>query len=245
MYTALLVDDEPWTLQSLAMLFPWKTYNFELLDAVSDSDTAMDLLIKKLPDIVFTDVNMPGISGLELMNQAQKRNLETKFVIISAHSDFRYAQEAIRNGALDYLLKPITEDDAINVLIKLQKHLDEKYAVSLHTPTAHVSISNPSFAQMLSYIDANYMEKLSLHTVSELFGLSDSYCCQLFQKYFNCSFFEYIINLKMNQAAKLLLEGKSTQEIAGFLNYDYSHFNKSFKKYFGVTPYEYKKGRRK
>ena len=86
MYTALLVDDEPWTLQSLAMLFPWKTYNFELLDAVSDSDTAMELLIKKLPDIVFTDINMPGMSGLELMTQAQRRNLETKFVIISAQA---------------------------------------------------------------------------------------------------------------------------------------------------------------
>ena len=245
MYTALLVDDEPWTLQSLALLFPWQKYNFELLDAVSDSDTAMDLIIRRMPDIVFTDINMPGMSGLEMMVQAQKRHLDTKFVVISAHSDFRYAQEAIRNGALDYLLKPITEEDACRVLKAMKEQLDEKHALQSHMPTAHVNISNPSFAKLLSYIDANYMEKLSLHAVSELFDLTDSYCCQLFQKYLNCSFSEYIITLKMNQAVKMLADGKSTQEIAGFLNYDYAHFNKSFKKYFGVTPYEYKKGRRK
>ncbi|MEG2380851.1 MAG: response regulator [Oscillospiraceae bacterium] len=246
MYKAILIDDEPWTLQALETLFPWADYDFELIASSSDSLIAKDLMIKQQPDVILTDINMPEISGLDLMSLAKSLNIKTKFVIISAYDSFKFAQEAIKYGAIEYVLKPLSLQDAHKTLENIKNALDKENGIDVTIKSPPYAISNNSFKDMIEYIKNNFTEKLTLNKLSELFNLNPSYCCQLFKKYYNCSFFDFVTDLKMRAAATMITkDGKSSTEIAEILNYDYSYFNKIFKKYYGITPLSYKKGYRK
>lgn len=245
MYTAVLLDDELWTLRSLESMFPWDKYNFELLLATTNSNEARDTILSSVSDLVITDISMPEISGIDLMRLAKDRRLRTKFVVISAHDNFTYAQEALRCGTIDYLLKPVSKEDADRILQLAKEYLDSRNTANILPKNAKFIISNQSFAELLEYINCNYMERLSLNSVAALFSLNPSYCCQLFQKYFNCSFSEYVTTLKMTKAKDMLSNGKNVLDTANFLNYEYSYFNKIFKKYYGCTPYSYIKGHQK
>lgn len=73
--------------------------------------------MRQKPDIVITDIQMPGMTGLEVIERASQQNLQTKFIVISGYREFEYAQQAIRFGVEDYLLKPISKTD-LNLLLK-------------------------------------------------------------------------------------------------------------------------------
>lgn len=127
MFSVLLVDDEPWSLQSLYRIFDWHANGFEVIGKTTESKEAFSLICSEEPSVVFTDIRMPGLSGLELMKLTRERGIDTEFVIISGFADFTYAQEAIRQGAFDYRLKPVEADDgAEDLLTRLYKHISKK-----------------------------------------------------------------------------------------------------------------------
>jgi two-component system response regulator YesN len=74
-----------------------------------DGEDAFEMICNKNPDILITDIRMPGINGIELMNIMMKSDINCKVIMVSGYSDFKYAQQAIRLGVFDYILKPIEE----------------------------------------------------------------------------------------------------------------------------------------
>ena len=104
----IVVDDEPRALNRMKLIFN----NFpevEVLDFIGNADDAFEAVLKHEPHLVFMDIEMPGKSGLELADDINKNNLETKIVYITAHD--HYAIKAIKNGVFDYLLKPVNIDE--------------------------------------------------------------------------------------------------------------------------------------
>lgn len=242
MYTVMLIDDDYMTLLKLEKIFPWEKYSFKIVHSTTNSSEAVHTMAKLNPDVIFTDISMCDLNGFDIIEHAKKRKLKSIFVIISGYSNFDYAQKAIRSGVIDYILKPVSRADGENILSKLYNILNKTPALSNDTPFSKFKISNEDFRNMIEYIDNNYMEPLSLSATADMFNLNSSYVCQLFQKYFNCSFSSYIISLKMNKAVELLADTDlSINDIAAFLHYDYSYFCKAFKKHFSVTPYTYRK----
>lgn len=242
MYTAMLIDDDYMTLLKLEKIFPWEKYSFKLVYSTTNAAEALHAMVKLNPDVIFTDISMYDIDGFDIINHAKKRSLKALFVIISGYSSFEYAQKAIRCDVVDYMMKPVSESDGENILYKLKKIFDEKSAVSEQIPSSKFKISNVNFKHMIEYINNNYMESLELTDLAHMFDINISYCCQLFRKYFDCSFSAYIISLKMNKAIEMLSETDAKiSDIAAFLHYDYTHFCKLFKKRFGITPYLYRK----
>lgn len=242
MYTAMLIDDDYVTLLKLQKIFPWEKYSFKLIYSATNASDALHTMVKLNPDVVFTDISMYDLDGFDIIEHAKKRGLKTLFVIISGYSSFEYAQKAIRCDVVDYMMKPVSESDGDAILCKLKKIFDDRSALNEEIPASKFKISNPNFKRMINYIDNNYMEALELTDLSQLFDINTSYCCQLFRKYFDCSFSSYIISLKMNKAIEMLSETDAKiSDIAAFLHYDYAHFCKLFKKRFGVTPYLYRK----
>lgn len=241
LYSVILVDDEHWTLESLKLMFPWKKYNFELIQCTTDGKEALNLISSLNPHLVISDISMPGYTGLDLMHFVANRKLRSKFIIVSAHDNFEYAKEAVHCDAIEYLLKPLSEEDAENALKKAKDFFDNSYHTTISRKETNFGISNRAFSNMIDYINNNYMERLTLSSVTSLFNINSSYCCQLFKKYYDCSFSDYINNLKLIKAKDLLLQGKSVRDTADYLNYDYSYFNKLFKKQFGCTPYTFLK----
>ncbi len=126
MYRVILIDDEPWTLKGIIQTFHWNDYGLEVIGAYTFATEALQEILEKKPDAVFTDIRMPIISGIDILNSIRKNNLDTEVIVISGFGQFDYAQEVIRHGAFDYILKPIDEEQTDSLLERLQKRLDQK-----------------------------------------------------------------------------------------------------------------------
>ncbi len=240
MYRVIIIDDNPWSVENIKCIFPWNRYGFEDPITTNNPQHALNLILNKKPDVLFTDIRMPQISGFDLISQLSAKGLKTKVVLISAYTDFAYAQQAISYGVFRYLSKPVSRKDAEKIMFDLKNALDKEHGKKDIVSDDYDSIKNSSFKKLVKYVNENYTQRLQLEQLSELFQINPSYCSQLFSEYFNCGFTTYLTNLKMKKAADLLIENNLwINEIADFLNYDYIYFNKLFKKHYGVTPKQF------
>ncbi|MEG0766497.1 MAG: response regulator [Clostridia bacterium] len=129
MHKVLIVDDEKMIVSSLVLGFDWKCHGFEVIATASSGREALTLIDDLRPDVVFTDVKMPGMSGLELMTTARARQPALVFVVISGYADFSFAQQALALGAIAYCLKPLEKEALQNALEKAEKVLSDSDAL--------------------------------------------------------------------------------------------------------------------
>lgn len=130
MYTVVIIDDEPWALQGLAEIIDWEAAGFSIEGKFTNSEEAFAFLCEKEPDVVFTDVRMPGVSGLDLIEMSQRKGLKCEFVLISSYEDFEAAQRAIRLHVWECVLKPYNAYDIQNIARVLLRHLRDKPGLS-------------------------------------------------------------------------------------------------------------------
>lgn len=107
---ALIVDDEPVVRQGLALMLSESGVNWERIDEAANAREALAAAAKHRHNLVFLDIRMPGPSGLEIMEQLREVSPEARLVILTAYDRFDYAQEALRHGAFDYLVKPVEDE---------------------------------------------------------------------------------------------------------------------------------------
>lgn len=117
-FKVLIADDEYWIRENLRGLLDWPEHSFLFLEPVEDGEQALEAIRSQCPDIVITDVNMPFLSGTELIEKVRAEFPETVFVALSGYSDYDYVRSALLAGAVDYLLKPISKGDLLEVLDK-------------------------------------------------------------------------------------------------------------------------------
>lgn len=126
MLKVLLVDDEPFILQGLAVIIDWNGEGFEISGKVSNGLEALDFLRREKIDLVITDIKMPEMTGLELLEMVRKENIsDACFVVLSGYSDFEYARKALQNECLDYILKPVEREELIRVLDRVRKTCED------------------------------------------------------------------------------------------------------------------------
>lgn len=123
MLKVIVADDEEKICQLIVKLVDWTSLGMEVAAVASNGIEAMEKMNSIKPDIVITDIRMPGYDGLELIKKAKEEGLLTEFVIISGYRHFEYAQNAIRYGVSDYLLKPIKKAELNDAL----KRIGERY----------------------------------------------------------------------------------------------------------------------
>lgn len=110
MLRVLLVDDETFFRQGLRAIVDWQACGYEVIGEEDNGEDAFHFIVKERPDVVITDIRMPEVDGLELIHKVvQEEKLNTKFIIVSGYDEFKYAQQAVRYGVCDFLLKPIDE----------------------------------------------------------------------------------------------------------------------------------------
>lgn len=113
-----------------AEIIDWEAAGFSIEGKFTNSEEAFAFLCEKEPDVVFTDVRMPGVSGLDLIEMSQRKGLKCEFVLISSYEDFEAAQRAIRLHVWEYVLKPYNAYDIQNIARVLLRHLRDKPGLS-------------------------------------------------------------------------------------------------------------------
>ncbi|SDB15812.1 response regulator transcription factor [Eubacterium oxidoreducens] len=130
MKKVIMADDEAVILNGLKKMIPWEKLDLTLVDEAENGNELLDKIMDKHPQIVISDIKMPGLTGLEVVKKVKEAgNGDVKFIFISGFQEFSYAQEALAQGAVDYLLKPVGESDLEDSLQKAIA-LAEEHSVS-------------------------------------------------------------------------------------------------------------------
>lgn len=127
MYKVLVVDDEPASVKHICNIITSKCPDFAVVDTARNGKMAMEKIEELQPDILFSDVMMPLMDGIELVKEVKKQYPSILSVIVSGYSDFQYARGAISAGVCEYILKPVRPSDVAALMERLQQELDEKY----------------------------------------------------------------------------------------------------------------------
>lgn len=140
MFTVVIADDEPRICELIRYLIRWDELNLTLLGSTHDGQALYNMIQQHHPDIVITDVVMPRMTGLEIIRKVSQEGIDCNFVIISGHRYFEYVQDAIKNGACDYLLKPINGKELNETLQKICAKMTDKLQQEMTVSSRHKEI---------------------------------------------------------------------------------------------------------
>lgn len=132
-YRVLIADDEPIIREGIRDAIDWTTLGMEVVGEAEDGEEALERAADLGVDIVLVDMNMPFLNGIELIRALQQKCPGCRYLIISGHDEFAYAQEAVRLGVEDYILKPVQAEQLHAALERLHQRLTEE-----HQRTAYV-----------------------------------------------------------------------------------------------------------
>lgn len=118
----MLVDDEPFILQGLSVIIDWEKEGYEIVKKASDGQEALDYLREHEVDLIITDIRMPKVNGIELLETVRAEKLSGAYIVIlSGYNDFKYAQAAIRYSAMEYILKPVQKEQLLENVRRVAK----------------------------------------------------------------------------------------------------------------------------
>lgn len=159
MLKLIIADDERIIRESISKMIDWNSLGIELIGLCSDGIEAYNMILDECPDIVLTDIRMPGLSGLELIEKISQTDLNIQFILLSGFGEFEYAKQAMRFRVHHYLLKPCNEDQIIeSIQDVIKEHFHQKafqdmqerqknLVTNLHTTYYQISSMNASFCR--------------------------------------------------------------------------------------------------
>jgi len=258
MIRIVVVEDEVLVKKGLILTTDWQKYGCEVVGEASNGIEGINIIERLKPDIVITDVRMPGLDGIKMIENLKQTELNCEFIIITGFGEFEYAQKAVKLGVRDFLVKPIDDEDldlalsntckAVLDKQKIEKIRDKldnisdsrvmlfkEYIVDKHDDDDYV-------ARAVKYITLNYEKDITVKTVADSLYISESYLSRLFKSKVGQTFGDYLTYYRIKKACELLKEpdGK-IYEVAGKIGYkDQRYFSLIFKKLVGVTPKEFR-----
>ncbi|MDO4633368.1 MAG: response regulator [Eubacteriales bacterium] len=131
MYKVVIADDEERICKLIEALVDWASLGLEVAATAHNGVEALDLIRRHKPEILITDIRMPGCSGLELIRTAKELLPNLEIIIISGYAHFEYAQQAIQYSVGDYLLKPVSRQELCSTLQKLSGRIRKRYSTDL------------------------------------------------------------------------------------------------------------------
>lgn len=166
MFKLLIADDERIIREAMANIIDWNSLDIQLIGTAKDGIEAYNIILDEYPDIVLTDIKMPGLSGLDLIQKIHAVKPETQFIILSGFGEFEYAKKAMQYGVKHYLLKPCNESQIVEAVNSIKK---EYFTNMASLPTKERSVSYDNFyhsiavnllSTFLSYpIDSLYLQQ--------------------------------------------------------------------------------------
>ena len=150
METLFIADDEISIRQGLKYIIDWEALGFSLCGEAANGEDALAGILALRPSLVMLDVKMPKMHGIEVINRAREAGYQGKCIILSGYSDFKYAQEAIRNGVSFYLTKPIDEEELYAAVREIRETLSTEKQKSRHLASYKSKAKNIVLHELLT-----------------------------------------------------------------------------------------------
>lgn len=268
MYKVVIVDDEPIIVDGLSRVIHWDKFDCRVVGTAFDGREGMEVIDEKKPDIVFLDIAMPEMHGLQMIEALREENPDMMFTVLTGFRDFDVVQTAINLGVCRFLLKPfrlVDIEEAIQFMtdtldrrneygrcgqcdIKKEELCDvrkEEFCKKEPEEETEGKAGNFLVKNTLEYLDTHYAEKLTLSDLADKMYVSQWHLSKLLNGHTKKSFNELLNESRIREAQWLLadfsLRVGDIAEMVGFV--DIAHFSRVFKKYTGMSANEYRNRR--
>lgn len=267
MIKVLVVEDEPLVRRDLELLTPWEELGCLCIGSASNGKEAIKIFNSNQPDLVVTDIRMPGMDGLEMISIMKElctvsveKNV-CEFVIISGYTDFDYARNAMRNGVMEYLVKPVDDDELKNAILRAKDRILSARNMSLFNKS-HGDKDEKSLLMLfreydlgqregttaryvqnaVDLIKAKYITGVTIDEAAESIGISSGHLSRIFKAETGYTFIDYLMYYRVKVAAEFLKNPTvKIYEVADLVGYtDARYFSQVFRKITGLTPKEFR-----
>ena len=241
MYGVVLVDDERLIIRGLSTVVPWEELGCKVVGTAYDGKQGLALIRDLRPEIVLTDICMPNMDGLTMLAALRSQYPRMQMSVLTAYRDFDFARQALNLGVCRYLLKPSQMEEleeAIRTMVSRLNALPPEQETE-----AEPAAGNFIVQAALAYMRENCASQhISLNDVADHVYVSQWHLSKLLNRETQQSFFDLLGAMRVEKARQLLSDpSRRIHEIAEEAGFsDVAHFSKSFKKYMGCTPSEYR-----
>ena len=208
----IIVEDEPILVLQLEKIIEQLGNGFEVITSCNNGINGFDQILSRKPDIVISDIKMPKMDGLTMLQKLSEKGFVGKFIILSGYDDFEYARKALNLKATQYILKPIDIIFFKELMLKLEDEIKTK----------------------------NGIKDKPLNSSEAIYGyVLDNYNKNVFKKNYNITLNKFIINTRIEKAKEIFLKDKnsSIKSVANEVGFnDPLYFSKVFKAEVGVSP---------
>ncbi|QMV41185.1 response regulator transcription factor [Cohnella cholangitidis] len=251
MKTILIVDDEPRTRQGIRKtLEAWSSGRHRFVTASSGVE-ALAWLEKNEANLLVTDIRMPEIGGLDLVEKLSGMAHPPVVIVISGHPEFDYAQKALQLGVVEYLLKPLDKNKLIMAVEQALKREGDLHRIGrmeklvdpkLLEAGEHEERYSPAVRETIRYLEERLQDPVTLRDVAEHLHLNASYFSVLFKEQTGLTFSDYLTRRRVQRAKELLVSTRMPiAEIAEKVGYQTAkYFVKVFRSQESVSPGQYR-----
>lgn len=246
-YRVMIIDDEENARKLLRALIRWDELDMEVVGEATSGIEAINIIDDLRPDLVFVDISMPFMDGIEFTQLATDRYPDLIIIIMTAIDQFEYARKCVSLPVFEYMLKPMVGSEITKVLNRVKERLDTRRADDIDFASQEdeeVKADPGSLDQteiIRKYIEEKYTDpKLNLAFAAQHFGFSSSYLSRKFKQDTGTGFVEYLTEVRMTQAKKLAKEGTKMFVTADKVGIpDPNYFGRCFKKFTGMSYSDY------
>lgn len=243
-YHILIADDEERIVRNMKSIIGDAFGDLVEIKTASNGVECIRIMKEWAVRLLITDIRMPGLNGIELVQKVRGADTNIEILVISAYEDFNYAKQLIPYGVLDYLVKPISVD---HILSKVKKAVEsdgisEKKAGDEEITQEEKYRMKTLIKEAEEFINQQVYNPISLADVAEYLHVNKSYLSVTFKNEMGENISNYINAVKIKEAKRLLLETElSVSELAEKLGYSTSkYFIEKFSKSTGLTPAKYR-----
>lgn len=259
MYKLMIVEDEPLIRAGLLKYFDWNELGVDRIVEAANGSQGVSVALQERPDLIISDIRMPEMNGLEMIAILRNELPDCIYVILSGHEDFAYAQQAIRLGVSEYLLKPLQLEESSEVMRECFRKVEQLRLLRFAGQTSSEEATGGTgqtmqtdhsaqteswiFPQIEAFIVQHISQDVSLQTVADHFFYNPAYLSRLFKSKLDQNYVAFVTKIRMDHAKKYLKQSRySIVEIGEMCGYkSYKHFVKTFKKWTAMTPSDYRK----
>lgn len=246
MFKVVVIEDESIVRRGIVQSINWDSVDCMVMGEAENGVRGIELIRRVQPDIVISDISMPGLNGIDMIEALKREDINPKVIFLTAYDDFSYARDALRLQVADYILKPFKDGEMEAAIMKIT----EKLGVAHENGEAHLGAElalkrgdkSKYLSDAIRFIDEYYSNPdLSVDMVSESIGVSAGYLSRLFRKETDYTMMTYLVNRRIRAAKDMLKDySHKVYEVAELVGYrDIAYFSATFKKYVGVSPSEY------